>query len=290
MNEKLKNAYIDHSRVFDDNKYLYPVLSRRAQGISVGFNLNQGKECNFDCVYCQIDRKERGKPAKTDLKRLEGELDRFLKVYKETKLQKIEKFKDLADNMLELKDFCLSGDGEPTLSLNFDEVCEILVNAKQEHKLNDIKFVVISNASLLRTPKVIKGLDYFSNEGHGEIWTKLDAINESTYRKINRSAVTLDKIKNNILESINHYKIRIQTLISTVNVDDFSGDNLIKYCDFIKKLHQENSSNLLEVQLYAPIRQVAEEYCKEISSNDFKIIIKNIKDNLKNLNIEINQY
>ena len=41
---------------FDTNRFVYPVLSRRSGGISLGVNLNPDKVCNFDCIYCQVDR------------------------------------------------------------------------------------------------------------------------------------------------------------------------------------------------------------------------------------------
>src|SRR5664279_4200107 len=50
-------GHTDHPRRFQDNRYVYPVLSRRSRGISVGINLNPDKVCNFDCVYCQVDRR-----------------------------------------------------------------------------------------------------------------------------------------------------------------------------------------------------------------------------------------
>ena len=46
----------DHRRDFSDNRYVYPVVSRRSRGVSIGVNLNPDKVCNFDCVYCQVDR------------------------------------------------------------------------------------------------------------------------------------------------------------------------------------------------------------------------------------------
>ena len=45
-----------HERSFEANRFVYPVLSRRAGGLSVGINLNPDKICNFDCIYCQVDR------------------------------------------------------------------------------------------------------------------------------------------------------------------------------------------------------------------------------------------
>ena len=45
-----------HERQFEGSRFVYPVLSRRSGGISVGINLNPDKVCNFDCVYCQVNR------------------------------------------------------------------------------------------------------------------------------------------------------------------------------------------------------------------------------------------
>ncbi len=47
----------DHRRTFRENLYVYAVVSRRSKGISIGINLNPDKICNFDCIYCQVDRK-----------------------------------------------------------------------------------------------------------------------------------------------------------------------------------------------------------------------------------------
>ena len=50
------SLFQDHPRSFEANRYVYPVLSRRAGGISIGVNLNVDKVCNFHCVYCQVSR------------------------------------------------------------------------------------------------------------------------------------------------------------------------------------------------------------------------------------------
>src|ERR1700749_4155039 len=49
--------HTDHTRLFEHNRFVYPVLSRRSGGISIGVNLNPDKVCNFDCIYCQVDRR-----------------------------------------------------------------------------------------------------------------------------------------------------------------------------------------------------------------------------------------
>ena len=67
--------FASHPRTFAENRYVYPVVSRRAGGISIGVNLNLDKVCNFDCVYCQVNRSEPGDKEFVELGRLGWELD-----------------------------------------------------------------------------------------------------------------------------------------------------------------------------------------------------------------------
>ena len=68
----------DHRRDSAGLLYVYPVVSRRAGGVSVGINLNVNNACNWACVYCQVDNLSRGGPPPIDLGRLESELAGFL--------------------------------------------------------------------------------------------------------------------------------------------------------------------------------------------------------------------
>ena len=68
----------DHRRELDQNRYVYAVVSRRARGLSIGVNLNTDKLCNFDCPYCQVDRRTPGGPSAIDVAVLVGELERLL--------------------------------------------------------------------------------------------------------------------------------------------------------------------------------------------------------------------
>src|SRR5437868_7086142 len=70
--------YRSHSRSWRENRYVYPVISRRSKGLSVGVNLNPDKVCNFDCVYCCVDRTEPAALRDVDLLALRGELDAML--------------------------------------------------------------------------------------------------------------------------------------------------------------------------------------------------------------------
>jgi wyosine [tRNA(Phe)-imidazoG37] synthetase (radical SAM superfamily) len=64
-----------HERRFDQNRFVYPVLSRRSQGLSIGVNLNPDKICNFDCIYCQVDRTRQSETQFVETDALLAELD-----------------------------------------------------------------------------------------------------------------------------------------------------------------------------------------------------------------------
>src|SRR3954465_12685483 len=70
--------HTDHPRLFDENTFVYPVLSRRSRGISVGVNLNPDKVCNFDCIYCQVDRRSAAVTRFVEVDRLLDEIDQTL--------------------------------------------------------------------------------------------------------------------------------------------------------------------------------------------------------------------
>ena len=64
----------DHDRDAAQMTYVYPVVSRRAGGVSVGINLNPNNACNWRCIYCQVPDLQRGAAPEIDLKLLDAEL------------------------------------------------------------------------------------------------------------------------------------------------------------------------------------------------------------------------
>ncbi len=45
-------------RDFLSNHFVYVVTSSRARGLSLGINVNPDKYCNYDCLYCEVDRRQ----------------------------------------------------------------------------------------------------------------------------------------------------------------------------------------------------------------------------------------
>ncbi|MDD1610210.1 MAG: radical SAM protein, partial [Methylococcaceae bacterium] len=68
----------NHSRDIVGLKYIYPVLSRRAGGLSIGVNFNTNNACNWRCIYCQVPDLTVGSAPKMDFQLLEDELRFFL--------------------------------------------------------------------------------------------------------------------------------------------------------------------------------------------------------------------
>src|ERR1700738_688622 len=109
----------DHRRTFENNVYVYAVISRRSKGVSIGVNLNPDKVCNFDCVYCQVDRKTPPLVRAVDVPRLLEELEEVLALVQPGELFAIERFQGAPLALRRLNDIAFSGDGEPTTCPQF---------------------------------------------------------------------------------------------------------------------------------------------------------------------------
>src|SRR5687768_8927314 len=157
-----------HERRFEQNRFVYPVLSRRSRGISIGVNLNPDKVCNFDCIYCQVDRTRQSETRFVETDALLAELDDMLDLVASGDVYETEKFRTTPPELRRLNDIAFSGDGEPTTFRNFDEIIEKCAALKRKHELriadcglqnenedstirnpqSAIKMVLITNASM----------------------------------------------------------------------------------------------------------------------------------------------
>src|SRR5262249_41793198 len=99
----------DHRRTFHDNLSVYAVVSRRSKGVSIGVNLNPDKVCNFDCIYCQVDRKTPPVVRAVDVPRLLEEIDDMLDLVTSGELFEMERFRDTPPALRSLNDIAFSG-------------------------------------------------------------------------------------------------------------------------------------------------------------------------------------
>ena len=158
----------DHRRTFPDNLYVYAVVSRRSKGVSIGINLNPDKICNFDCVYCQVDRKTVPLVKDVNVQRLLQEVEGMLDLVASGELFDIERFHDTPPALRRLNDIAFSGDGEPTTCLDFLPIVEAVAEIKMRRGLETVKLVLITNASRFHHPPVAQALAAL-DANHGEI-------------------------------------------------------------------------------------------------------------------------
>ncbi len=182
----------DHSRDSAGLRYVYPVVSRRAHGVSIGINLNPNNACNWRCIYCQVPDLVRGTAPPIDLALLEKELSGFLR-----ELQLGDFMQRVPPEARRINDIALSGNGEPTTAQEFAEVVEIIARLKPA----GLKLVLITNGSLMQRDNVQRGLRRMA-QVDGEIWFKLDRASEEGMQRINDTKTSMDKVRQNLAAAI----------------------------------------------------------------------------------------
>lgn len=175
----------DHSRDSAGMRYVYPVISRRAGGVSVGINLNPNNACNWRCIYCQVPDLKRGGPPPIDLVLLERELHEFLAWAGAGDFMATR----VPDGARRLVDVAFSGNGEPTSAAEFAEAVAIVQRVLAVHGLAETVLMrLITNGSLLDRKAVQTGIARIGSAG-GEVWFKLDAGTAAGLARINGTRV-----------------------------------------------------------------------------------------------------
>ncbi|MDR2207661.1 MAG: radical SAM protein [Azoarcus sp.] len=184
----------DHSRALEGFTYVYPVLSRRAGGVSVGINLNPNNACNWQCVYCQVPGLIRGKAPKIDLTRLESELRAFLVAL----CQGDWLIHNAPEGARSVRDIAFSGNGEPTSALEFADAVATVVRLHAEFGLGpSVALRLITNGSLMGQARVREGIRRLGQVG-GEVWFKVDAGRANAIERINGVRLAPGTISRNL--------------------------------------------------------------------------------------------
>ena len=180
---------INHDRDSAGMTYVYPVVSRRAGGVSVGINLNPDNACNWACVYCQVPDLQRGTAPETDLAQLETELRAMLSDILHGDFMQTR----VPEGARRLNDIALSGNGEPTSARAFPQVIELIGRVIADFDLmGKIKLVLITNGSLADRPRVRDGLAKMAAL-NGEVWFKFDSATATGMRAVNQTRISPDK-------------------------------------------------------------------------------------------------
>ena len=263
-------TYRHHPRELAQNRYVYAVLSRRSGGVSIGINLNPDKICNFDCVYCQVDRNTPGRDRRVDLKVLERELSETLQAAKSGSLFAQSPFAAVPDPLRKIVDIAFSGDGEPTTCPQFAEAVALAIHAKREAGLEGLKIVIITNATMFGRAKTKKAFSLLDRH-NGEIWAKLDAGTELYFKRVDVTTIPFKRILENLHAAARLRPIVIQSLFMRLHGAGPDKREIAAYCNRLRELTSKGGKIKL-VQVYTVARAPAQPYVSALSNKEVDAI------------------
>ncbi len=278
-----QRMFTDHSRDWKSNLYAYPVISRRSRGLSIGINLNPDKACNFDCIYCQVDRTVPSKVQKVDLDVLGRELEHMISLAVAGTLYDDLHFGSVPPELRHLRDMAFSGDGEPTTCPQFLDAVKRTAELKRKYSLDGTKIVLITDACYLNKPKVQQALEIM-DASDGEIWAKLDAGTEEYSQLVNRPNFPLSHVLDNILQTAKRRPIVIQALFMQVHNEPPPPDEIEAFCERLNDITNQGGRIKL-VQVYTIARNPAEHYAKRLTNDQVDAIAQAVRSRT-NLSVE----
>lgn len=189
-----------------------PIHSRRF-GKSLGVDLSPSKkQCNFDCLYCELD------PAKTigaydDVVRMDEVMDALEKALSEHP---------------DIDFITLTANGEPTLYPYLSELIDEIDKVKGETKT-----LILSNAATIDDPKVQEALLKLD-----EVKLSLDCATQKCLKKLDRvhSGIDVEKIKAGMLAFKAKYEKPLVIEILIVKTLNDSPEEIEQLNAFLLKL------------------------------------------------------
>jgi wyosine [tRNA(Phe)-imidazoG37] synthetase (radical SAM superfamily) len=236
----------DHRRDSAGLRYVYPVISRRAGGVSIGINLNPNNACNWACVYCQVENLTRGGPPPIDLDCLEKELGGFL----EAALHGDFMQRQVPLEARRLMDVAFSGNGEPTSAPEFaDAVACVGTVLERFGQKGQLVVRLITNGSLMHRPEVQLGIRRLAELG-GEVWFKIDRAIDAEIAEINGIHGQPEKMAKNLKICAALAPTWVQTCWFALDGVAPSDGSKKAYCDLLRPL----APQLAGVHLYGLAR------------------------------------
>lgn len=219
-----------------------PVLSRRF-GISLGIDLSPtNKQCNFDCVYCEL------KPKKA--------MEHQDKVISVNKI--LEELQISLENNKKIDVLTFTANGEPTL---YPHLEELILKTKKILKDKSIKTLILSNGSKFKECKnALMNFDI--------VKFSLDSVDELIFKRVDKPAKNLkiDSIKSGIYEFSHKFNgDLIAEILIVKNIND-KKEHLLKSIEFLKtlKLTRVDLSTIDRPSSYN-VKPVENEKLKELS-------------------------
>lgn len=231
-------------------KYVYPVISRRVGGLSIGINFNTNNACNWRCIYCQVPDLTIGAAPEMDFQLLENELRYFLEDVLNGDFY--ERFQVDKDKRV-IKDIAIAGNGEPTSLKDFARAVELIGKIATEIGVfPGSNYVLITNGSLVHQAKVQAGLKILNSYG-GEVWFKLDSATEEGRALINNSGQSCKTSVENLMLSAKLCTTKLQTCLVDYDNQGLPDKERLAYLDLLGSI-KKSGCNVQQVMLYTIAR------------------------------------
>ncbi len=268
----------DHNRDVIGMKYIYPVVSRRAGGVSIGINLNVNNACNWRCIYCNVPELKRGAPEPIDMQLLARELRSFLKEILHGSF--MQQYVDEADR--QLQDIAFSGNGEPTSAKEFPEVLSLVAKViEEEGLLGKIKIRLITNGSMMDKPSVLTSMQALAKL-NGEVWFKLDAATKDGIARVNDVTLSPESHLQRLRKCAKACPTYIQTCMFGMDGEPPSEADLKAYVALVAKV----KGDIEGVHLYGLARQSLQPEASRLQRLP-KDLLEKIAERIRNLGVKV---
>ena len=231
-----------------------PIFSRRL-GSSLGINLlpEEGKLCNFDCIYCEC-----GWNA-------DGRGDKRIPRAEDVRKALTEKLEACKDAGTPIDSITFSGDGEPTLNPDFPEIIDLTLGLLDKY-YPEAKVSVLTNATRAGRESVFQALRKVDNP-----ILKLDAPTDEAAALINRpvGAYHVDDIVRDLERFEGNFVLQTMFLKG----DGFASEDWVDgWMDIVRRLKPR------EVMVYTIDRETPMKGLKKYTVEEMRTLVQPLID------------
>ncbi|MDD3980972.1 MAG: hypothetical protein RBT72_01105 [Spirochaetia bacterium] len=253
----LSEEIVNHKRGEDGASLVYPVFSRRSGGLSLGINLfPDRKRCNFNCPYCEVSETVTGSGF------AEGQLAIALEDFFERRYPKYWQ-------EMPIKDICISGNGEPTVSAHLAEALELCAECRRRYAAaaGSSELVLITNSTGFLNKDVSALLSRYCQAENLKIWAKLDSGTPEGFSALSRSEYKLEDIVDGIGRFAAEQPILLQTMLCSLNGRAPGEKEVAAYAAILKSL-LSRKAKIEAVQLYTVARSPSDPSVQALSDGE----------------------
>lgn len=263
--QNMQSLQKNHPRGEFGSDLVYPVFSRRSKGLSVGINLFPTiKTCNFNCPYCEVH------PFHNDaifsLEQLEADLIEFFQN------QACGRFAAIP-----VRDICISGNGEPTLSPYFASTLDVCAKIRTAFPENAGKadLVLITNGTGFLDESIAAVLHKAVSRDNLQIWAKLDAGSQDLFYAISRSGFRLEAIVKAMTAFARRSPLTIQSMLCRLGECEPTTEDARRYAATISAM-ADAGAKIQAIQFYTVARTPLEPSVGPLTSQQLRAHIKHI--------------